>query len=185
MIKDYNRQRLQVHKTYELGNFPRTVLYTQMNGTQLIDVQLLCIKIQYGIQSLNTPFWCLNILVLTPQNIFDGGRLNLIVTYIVNFFLIFFSGKKNNQKRQFEKHISFKFLKMAHVQCSSLFDLPFNISKKLTFVISIHDKLHCIVTVIITRSILTSFMYVFHFSTFSFNNSYYQVFTPNSIRLLA
>lgn len=40
------------------------------------------------------PLWCLNILVLTPQNIFDGGRLNLIVTYIVNFFLIFFSGKK-------------------------------------------------------------------------------------------
>lgn len=55
LIKDYNRQRLQVHKTYELENFPRTVLYTQMNGTQLIDVQLLCIKIQYGIQSLNTP----------------------------------------------------------------------------------------------------------------------------------
>lgn len=49
LIKDYNQQRLQVHKTYELGNFPRTVLYTQMNGTQLIDVQLLCIKIQYGI----------------------------------------------------------------------------------------------------------------------------------------
>lgn len=49
LIKDYNQQRLQVHKTYELENFPRTVLYTQMNGTQLIDEQLLCIQIQYGI----------------------------------------------------------------------------------------------------------------------------------------
>lgn len=52
----------------------------------------------------------------------------------------------------------------------------------MTCVISIHDKLHCIVTVIITRSILTSLTFVFHLnSVFPFN--YYKVFTPNSIRL--
>lgn len=59
------------------------------------------------------PLRCLNVSVLTLNNcmLFDVGRLNLIVTYIVNFFPLFFSGKKTpNKNDNLKKCISFQFL---------------------------------------------------------------------------
>lgn len=91
---------------------------------------------KYKMGTLNSifehPLRCLNVSVLTLKNcmLFDVGRLNLIVTYIVNFFPLFFTGKKKTNKNDnLKKCISFQFLKIAHVQCNSLVDLPLHIKE--------------------------------------------------------